>query len=228
VTAPGAVMVKELVGRFTGASNLTLLGRADGRLVVYKPTAGVRPLWDFDAATLADREVLTYRVSEAMGVGIVPETLPGDGPLGPGAVQRFVAGAEDPVPLALVEEGAEVLWPVAVLDLVTNNADRKAGHLLTEAASGRLLAVDHGLTFHPEPRLRTVLWAFAGRRLPPALVEALGRLEAALDAGLAAEVASSLGRPAAAALRRRVRALRRAPVHPPPPRDRYPVPWPPY
>ena len=228
MTDPPRVMVEELIGRFAAASNLTLLARAQGALVVYKPTAGVRPLWDFPAPTLAAREVLTYRVAEAMGLGVVPETRWGDGPLGPGAVQRFVDQDPGFDPLDLVARTDEALWPVAVLDVVVNNADRKVGHLLAEAGTGRLWAIDHGLTFHPEAKLRTVLWGFAARAVPPALVEALQRLEAALDEGLHAEAAASLGRPEAAALRRRVRSLLRRPIHPRPPRDRHPVPWPPY
>ncbi|MFH1329716.1 MAG: phosphatidylinositol kinase [Actinomycetota bacterium] len=228
MTDPGRVVVEELIGRFAAASNLTLLARAQGALVVYKPTAGVRPLADFAGATLAAREVLTYRVAESMGLGIVPETRLGDGPLGPGALQRFVAQDCGFDPLGLVARVDEALWPVAVLDVVVNNADRKAGHLLAEAGTGRLWAIDHGLTFHPEAKLRTVLWGFAAQAVPPALLEALQRLEAALEQGLHHETVESLGRPEAAALRRRVRSFLRRPVHPRPPRDRYPIPWPPY
>ncbi|MBN2113932.1 MAG: SCO1664 family protein [Acidimicrobiia bacterium] len=225
-TAP--VRVEEVIGRFSAASNLTLLARAGGELVVYKPAAGTRPLWDFAALTLADREVLTHRVDEAMGLGIVPQTRRGDGPLGPGAVQRYVEPDPEFDPLPLIAEAHPVLWPVAVLDLVTNNADRKAGHVLREAGTGRLWAIDHGLTFHPEPKLRTVLWGFAGRELPAAVVAGLASLEQALAAGLREEVAAALGPAAGEALYRRVRALRRRPCHPAPPRDRRPLPWPPY
>jgi len=222
------VVVDEVLGRFPAASNLTFLARAAGSLVVYKPTAGVRPLWDFPAASLAAREVLTCRVAEAMGWDVVPQTRLGDGPLGPGAVQRFVESDPEFDPFELVSRVDEALWPVAVLDLVANNADRKAGHLLREAGTGRLCAIDHGLTFHPEPKLRTVLWGFAGRRLPPAMVAAVAALQVELEAGLSAEVASALGPPEAAALGDRVRQLLRRPLHPRPPRDRHPVPWPPY
>lgn len=222
------VVVDDLLGRFGAASNLTLLGRAEGVLVVYKPTAGIRPLWDFAADTLAAREVLTLRVARAMGLELVPETRWGEGPLGPGTVQRFVE--PDPAfdPLPLVTGADDSLWPVAVLDLVTNNADRKVGHLLVEAGTGHLWAIDHGLTFHPQPKLRTVLWAFAGKALPAHLVGALATLEGALAGGLEGEVTELLGPAEAASLRRRVRSLRRRPTHPEPPRDRHPVPWPPY
>lgn len=217
----------ELLARFP-ASNLTLLGRAGGRLVVYKPSSGVVPLWDFAAPTLARREVLTYRVAEAMGLGVVPETWEAGGPLGPGALQRYVAPDPERSSLDLVARRDGALWPVAVLDLVTNNADRKLGHVLVAEGEGRLWAIDHGLTFHPAPKLRTVLWGFAGLPLPAPMVGALLRLEAALRRGLEADVAAALGRPEAQALRRRCRALLRNPVHPPAPRHRHPLPWPPY
>jgi len=228
VTGPPAALVDEVVGRFAGASNLTLLARSGGRLVVYKPTAGIRPLWDFDPVTLAAREVLAFRVSEAMGLGVVPETSFADGPLGPGAVQRFIEQAAPSAPIDLIATADESLWPVALLDLVLNNADRKAGHLLLEAGTGRLWAIDQGLTFHPEAKLRTVLWGFAGRRVPRALLPSLDRLRAMLDSGLSEEVASSLGEAEAAALEGRADALWHRPVHPRPPPDRHPLPWPPY
>ena len=219
--------VAEIVGRFAGATNTTLLGRtADGGLVVYKPVAGARPLWDFDAATLAAREVLAHRLAGALGFdGLVPETEAGDGPLGPGAVQRYVDADPGYDPLPALRTGDPALWPVALLDLVANNADRKAGHLLAEG--GALRAIDHGLTFHPRPKLRTVLWAFAGRALPPGMVEALGRLGGALGP-LLQEVEAALGPAEAAALQQRVADLAAHPVHPEPPDDRPPIPWPPF
>jgi hypothetical protein len=228
MSADEPLLVDEVLGRFAAASNLTLLGRAAGELVVYKPTAGVRPLWDFAPETLAAREILTFRVAQAMGLAAVPETRWGDGALGPGVVQRFVESDPAFDPLPLVARADDALWPVAVLDLVTNNADRKLGHLLSEAGTGRLWAIDHGLTFHPEPKLRTVLWGFSGLPIPPALVSALEQLAAALPSGLEQAVAADLGSAEVAALQRRVRRLLRRPRHPHPPQDRHPVPWPPY
>ena len=109
--------VDEVVAQFVTASNLTLLGRSSGDLVVYKPLAGNRPLWDFDVATLAAREVLAHRVAAAMGLDIVPETVLGTGPLGPGALQRYIAEDDAVDPLAMVRACDPALWPVAVLDL---------------------------------------------------------------------------------------------------------------
>ena len=219
--------VTEVVGRFVDASNATLLAvTADGEQVVYKPTAGERPLWDFPIETLAAREVLTYEVARAMGEDIVPETALGDGPYGTGSIQRFIdidAGFD---PVALVQGDGGRLWPIAVLDIVTNNADRKLGHLISDGT--RLLGIDHGLTFHPDDKLRTVLWGFSERELPQEQVESLQRLGAALADGLGDRVEDLLGSGERVALQARVERLLENPVHPPPPDDRPPVPWPPY
>lgn len=225
--SPWQPVVQEIVGRFAGASNATLLGRAAGTLVVYKPLAGNRPLWDFDPATLAAREVLTYRLAQALGFDHVPETAFGDGPLGPGAVQRFVEQDPDFDGVAMIRQADPALWPIAVLDLIANNADRKVGHLLLERGSGTLRAIDHGLTFHPEPKLRTVLWVFAGRPLPPPMATAVGGLERDLDP-VATFATQHLGSAEAAALADRVVTLAAEGVHPHPPDDRPPLPWPPY
>ncbi len=220
----------EVVGRLPGASNTTVLALdGGGEPWVYKPTAGEQPLWDFPWRTLAAREVLAYRVSEAMGLGVVPETRPATGPLGDGSAQRFLDEDHtfDPRPL-VHPEPSPALWPVAVLDVVTNQADRKLGHLLRERGTGRLFAIDNGLTFHPADKLRTVLWGLAGRRLPRAMVAALRRLAKALDEGLADEVGRMLGSAEADALGARTRRLLEDRVHPHPPHDRPPVPWPPW
>ena len=219
--------VADVVGRFVDASNATLLAVTDdGEQVVYKPTAGERPLWDFPIETLAAREVLTYEVARAMGEDIVPETVLGDGPYGPGSIQRFIEMDPDFDPVSLVQGDTDQLWSIAVLDVVTNNADRKLGHLISDGT--RILGIDHGLTFHPGDKLRTVLWGFSERELPREQVESLRRLEAMLSNGLGERVEELLGVEESMALRTRVDALLATPVHPPPPVDRPPVPWPPY
>jgi hypothetical protein len=221
------VIVTEIIGRYVSASNVTLLGRSGDTRVIYKPTAGNRPLWDFDVTTLAIREVLTYRLSEVMGLDVVPETVLGDGPLGPGAVQRFIDEDAAADPVEMIRSSDPVLWPIAVLDLVANNADRKAGHLLTERTTGRLFGIDHGLTLHPDDKLRTVLWGFAGRAIPDSLVAAVRTLRGALRNDFGDELERDLGAAEAAALDARVDRLLARPVHPEPPEHRPPIPWPP-
>jgi uncharacterized repeat protein (TIGR03843 family) len=221
-TTPPEWEVTEVLGRLPGASNATLLGRlGDDSLVVYKPVRGEAPLWDFEPESLAIREVLVFEVSEAAGWGVVPETRWSDGPYGPGSAQRFLH--EDPEAdhrTFVHPEPDDRLWPIAVLDLLTNNADRKLGHLLP-TTDGAIWAIDNALTFHPDEKLRTVLWGFAGRRLPDDLVSALDRLVDVPEL-----VGSAVGPDAAAGFRRRLAALRDDPVHPHPPTDRHPLPWP--
>jgi hypothetical protein len=220
--------VVSVEGRFVSASNATLLGTTDGGdIVVYKPVAGERPLWDFEPESLAVREVLTYEVDTALGFSTVPETALGDGIYGPGSVQRFVEVDGDFDSYRLVKDNDSALWPIAVLDIVTNNADRKLGHIL-ERKGGGLVAIDHGLTFHPHDKLRTVLWGFAGLPVPDALVARLAAFRQAVDGHIGERVATLLGMPAAAALRHRTDVLLALPIHPEPPEDRPAMPWPPY
>jgi uncharacterized repeat protein (TIGR03843 family) len=115
---------------------------------------------------------------------------------------------------------------VAVLDIVCNNADRKIGHVIHDKTADRLWAIDHGLTFHADPKLRTVLWGFAGEPIPAPLMEALGGLRTRLTSGLSTRVAELLSEDEAGSLLARVEELISAPVHPHPPADRPAVPWP--
>ncbi len=217
----------DVVGRLPHASNATVLARdEDGTAWVYKPERGEQPLWDFPWRSLAAREVLTYETSEAMGLGLVPETVLVDGPFGRGSAQRFLDEDMefDPRPM-FASGGLDVrLWPFAVLDIVTNNADRKVGHLLKERGSDRLWAIDNGLTFHPEPKLRTVLWGFAGRPIPEDLVAALRALMATTD--LFDRIAELLSPIESEHTKQRLGSLLDDPVHPAPPDDRPAVPWP--
>ncbi len=222
------LIIDDLVGRFVSASNATFLGKdGDGALWVYKPEAGVRHLWDFPSESLAGREILAYEVSTWLGFDLVPETLAADGPLGPGAAQRF----REPDPdfdqrTWFAEETDPLLWPVAVFDLVCNNADRKLGHLLVEAGGGDIFAIDHGLTFHHHDKLRTVLWGFAGEPIPDHCLQAVARLRDCLSADKAFRVAEFLTDTEVAALRLRTEALLDHPFHPQPPEDRSALPWP--
>ncbi|QTZ95941.1 SCO1664 family protein [Streptomyces auratus AGR0001] len=225
---------------------------------VYKPVAGERPLWDFPDGTLAQREVAAYEISRACGWDLIPLTVLRDGPYGTGMVQEWIEPPEsaDEVPelLALVEdeepgpgwkavgfaqtgEGRTALLVhaddprlrrLAVLDAVINNGDRKGGHLLP-GAGGEFFAIDHGVTFHAEDKLRTLLWGWAGEPLTEEALAALRELDAALAAGrpLAARLAELITEHEAAALRARVAGLLRSGRHPEPSGDWPAIPWPP-
>jgi hypothetical protein len=215
-------------GRLANASNITLLARdGEGGLWVYKPEQGERPLHDFRTGTLPAREVLTYEVSEALGIGVVPETVLASGPFGPGSAQRWLNEDEafDARELLLPAPSPE-LWPVAVLDLVCNNADRKLGHLLREKETGRLWAIDNGLTFHHVDKLRTVMWGLAGEPIPEDLQKAVAGASEQMERGFARRVERLLSRTEARALAARMAALVADPVHPQPPTDRPAFPWP--
>jgi hypothetical protein len=218
----------EVEGLMPNATNLTLLARSqEGRLWVYKPEQGETPLWDFPAGSLALREVLTFETAEAMGLELVPETVLSHGPQGPGSAQALIDEDVDFDPRSLLLPSIDpAVWPVAVLDLVCNNADRKLGHLIRPQDSDHLWAIDHGLTFHRHPKLRTVLWGLAGEPIPDDLLQRLARLRQALEDGLRERVASLLSAAEAEALQQRVDQLLAVPRHPFPPEDRPALPWP--
>lgn len=218
----------EVRTQLAGASNTALLASDEsGEQWVYKPERGENPLWDFPWKTLAAREVLTYDVACAMNLDFVPETVLAEGPYGPGSAQRFLTEdfEFDPRPLFIPKLDPK-LWPVAILDVVTNNADRKIGHLIREIGNDRLWAIDHGLTFHTEPKLRTVLWGFAGQSMPNALIDGIRALRSRIVEGLGSKIEQLLSGAEAAALSERVELLLRNPLHPSPPQDRPAVPWP--
>ena len=171
------------IGRVPYASNAVFLLELDapapggeGRLrCVYKPRRGERPLWDFPHGTLHLREVATYLVDAALEFGVVPPTTLRDGPHGPGSVQLVVDVAEEAPPGAGREQVEPTLLRMAALDALVNNADRKSAHLLLDVA-GRLFGIDHGLTFLPYPRQRTVLIELGGSPLPEAAAAAVAQL----------------------------------------------------
>ena len=170
-----------LKGRFRNSSNATFLIEAtlDGASAraVYKPGRGERPLWDFPP-DLFKREIAAYVLSEALGWGLVPLTLRRDGPLGDGSLQLFVHADFEQHYFTLREDPAHHarLAAICAFDVVANNADRKAGHCLL--ADGTIWAIDNGLCFHVEAKLRTVIWEFADEPLPPPIVADLKRLVA--------------------------------------------------
>jgi uncharacterized repeat protein (TIGR03843 family) len=204
--ARGAVTVK---GRMPWSSNATYLVEValDGRqgLAVYKPARGERPLWDFPRG-LFKRELGAWLLSEALGWGLVPPTVVrDDGPLGPGALQRFIEADFEQHYFTLQPDPAhhERLMRICVFDLVANNADRKSGHCLL-GPDGLIYAIDNGLCFHAEPKLRTVIWEFGGRAIPDALLADLRRL---VKAGLPGALAELLAPAESKALLARARRV---------------------
>jgi uncharacterized repeat protein (TIGR03843 family) len=221
----------ELRGRMPWSSNATFLvslhlageaGDTDGTHAIYKPVRGERPLWDFPPG-LYKREVAAYVVDRALGWGHVPETLVrSDAPLGVGSLQRFVDADFDEHYFTLLErdEHRDALRRIAVFDLVANNADRKGGHCLL-GEDGHVWAIDHGLCFADEPKLRTVMWDFAGERVPAALRDDCARVASSLPR----ELDVLLDAPERAALVARLRAVSRLDRFPEPGSGR-PYPWP--
>jgi uncharacterized repeat protein (TIGR03843 family) len=220
----------EVLGRIPWASNATLLARVcrdqTDSLAIYKPRRGEQPLWDFPDGTLYRREVAAYLVSEALGWGLVPPTVVRGGPFGIGSVQRYVEADAQLTAFELVEHGNRAMPLVAAFDVVVNNADRKGGHCLAATLDGRVWAIDHGVCFHREPKLRTVLWDFAGQALPPAVVADLERLAATVrDGPLGRELRGLLEPAEIAALAARTLALASSGCLPLP-SGRRPYPWP--
>lgn len=218
-------------GRLMDASNATLyccisLAGVDAACV-YKPVAGERPLWDFPDGTLAEREVAAYEVSAASGLLIVPPTVYRDGPMGPGMVQLWIDIDEQTDLLRLVRgRSSAALRAISVFDAVINNADRKGGHLLP-TRDGHMYGIDHGVSFHVEPKLRTLLWQWSGECLDDAAIDWLSRLRADLDGPLAERLHELLSTREVRRTIRRVENLLSSGVHPKPPNDRHAIPWPP-
>ncbi|MBI2468471.1 MAG: SCO1664 family protein, partial [Candidatus Rokubacteria bacterium] len=183
----------EVRGRMPWASNATFLAEVRlgdvTALAVYKPGRGERPLWDFPPR-LYRREVAAYRFSEALGWGLVPPTVERDGPLGEGSFQLFVEADFEQHYFTLREDPKhqDALRRICAFDLLANNADRKSGHCLL-GPDGRISAVDNGLCFHAEPKLRTVIWEFAGEPIPDGILQDVRRL---VDAGLPGALAELL------------------------------------
>ena len=193
---------------------------------VYKPVRGERPLDDFPAETLSRREVAAHLVSEASGWDIVPPTVLRDGPYGEGMVQLWIEIDEGVDPWELVERSDPALRPMAVFDAVVNNADRKVGHILP--LDGHLFGVDHGICFSDEPKRRTVLWGWRGRRLSEDELTVLERLRAELSGGLGVRLRELLSTSEVAATGTRTEALLRTGRFPLPDPDRPAIPWPPF
>lgn len=242
-----------LTGRVMTASNATFVGTIGDVEVVYKPVSGEAPLWDFPDGTLAGREVAAHLVSESFGWDVVPRTILRDGPHGPGMVQEWqdvdpdaeavtlVPSGADTTgflqvldgldardrPVSLVHEDSAALRRMAIFDVVTNNADRKGGHVLA-MRGGHRYGVDHGLTFHEEHKLRTVLWGWVGEPLHSDELEAVARVRAALDADLGVALSTLVTSAEVHACARRCDRLMARGTFPRPRGPMPAVPWPPF
>jgi uncharacterized repeat protein (TIGR03843 family) len=221
----------DLEGRLLDASNVTLVGsiRTDGLVAecVYKPVAGERPLWDFPDGNLAGREISAYLVSEATGWRVVPPTVLRDGPFGPGMVQLWMDGDEAVDLAAFVRKDHPGLRRMAVFDAVVNNADRKGGHIIP-MADGRVFGVDHGICFSVDPKLRTLLWRWAGKPLPDDALAVLERLADELRGELGEQLHEHLTRREVRCTEDRVARLLRTGRHPEPSGEWPALPWPPF
>jgi uncharacterized repeat protein (TIGR03843 family) len=218
-------------GRLISASNATLYCSicCDGatRACVYKPVRGERPLWDFPDGTLAGREAAAFAVSAALGWQVVPPTVLRDGPFGQGMVQLWIDGDETVDLAGLIRSDRPPLRRMALFDAVINNADRKGGHLIP-MPSGHVYGVDHGVTFHTQDKLRTVLWTWAGDPLDDEAIDALSDLRAQLEGRLADDLRALLTRREVAATVRRVDRLLTERCYPEPSGDWPAIPWPPF
>ena len=217
----------ELKGQFVLGSNYTFLVEVhhEGAMypAVYKPSRGEQPLWDFPENTLALREVAAYLVSEALGFHIVPyTTLRNDGPHGAGSLQQFIEYDPNYHYFNFSTDDRQLLRPLALFDLLVNNADRKGGHIFFENGTHQLYAIDHGICFHEEDKLRTVLWDFAGQKIPEDLLKRLS-----LSRGLLADLEPYLSPTEISALVARAEYFRKKGIFPRQPRDRRALPWPP-
>ncbi|MFE4196964.1 SCO1664 family protein [Paenarthrobacter sp. NPDC056912] len=241
-----------ITGRITTASNATFLGNIGDVSVVYKPIAGESPLWDFPHGTLAHREVAAYLVSQVYGGDVVPRTWLRDGPMGEGMVQLWQEQdpalsavdlvASDQAPetgwkhvlegqdengrmVTLVHEDSPALRRMAVFDIVVNNADRKGNHILA-MTDGHRHGVDHGLTFHSDHKLRTVLWGWLGDPLTSEELDGIDRVSEGLHGGLGRDLADLLSTEEIDSLAARCARLRLTGRFPAPSGEMSAVPWP--
>lgn len=244
----------ELQGRILQASNATFVGSIAGTRVIYKPIAGERPLWDFPGATLAHREYASYLLSQASGWDVVPTTWLREGPLGHGMAQVWqqpdadqeavtIVAADEQLepgwchvfdgldeldqPVSLIHEDSPELRRMALFDVIVNNADRKGGHVL-EMTGGHRYGVDHGLTFHDQHKLRTVLWGWQGKDLTAAEIAGLTRIHEALRGDLAEDLAGLISTDELRATRTRCDELLEHRHFPVPTGHGPAIPWPPF
>jgi hypothetical protein len=219
----------KLIGLLHGASNYTFLaevGRPALR-AVYKPARGESPLWDFDAGSLYRREVAAYELSKVLGWPRIPPTVVRrKAPHGVGALQLFI-DADGRHFLGESNRRTDTWLRVALFDVITNNADRKSGHCLFDSED-HVWVIDHGLTFHVDHKLRTVIWDFAGRPLPPDLCGDVERALVELERGALRDTMNELITVAEVkVLKRRLRGVLDPRWRFPEPASAWSIPWPP-
>jgi len=214
-------------GRFVDASNATLFAQCvvgeEEVAVIYKPIAGERPLWDFPDGNLANRELASYLLSESLGLHVVPFTILREGPFGLGMVQEWIEIDEELDIVELAQGPSERIRDMALFDAIINNTDRKFGHILP-TISGEIYGCDHGVTFHEDPKLRTVLWQFASLEFSDREIALLERAKM-----VSPELLAELITPAELlALLARIDDLLLRGRFPEPSEDWPAVPWPPF
>jgi len=218
-------------GRLVDASNATLFvsitDGAESTKAIYKPVAGERPLWDFPDGNLASRERAAFLVDQAMGFNHVPLTILRDGPFGIGMVQQWIEIDEDVDLELFFRLNDPQIREVALFDAVINNTDRKIGHLIPEKG-GHLFICDHGVTFHQEDKLRTVLWQWAGEELTAKEIATLELLRDYLESQSAGELRELLSPDEVSALKLRVEKLITTSIFPEPNPEWPHIPWPPF
>jgi hypothetical protein len=219
-----------LIGLMPHSSNYTFLTELRHPdctvLAVYKPRKGERPLWDFPEGTLYRREVAAFELSRALGWPAVPPTVVRDGPHGPGSMQLFVEVDPNEHFFTLRDVRLEDFATVALFDAIANNADRKSGHCLVDG-DGTIWSIDHGVCFAVAPKLRSVIWEFAGERIPSELLEDIRRVADGLRSGTVRDTMTALlDRTEVDAAADRAADLLRSKRFPEPGSER-PFPWPP-
>ena len=227
----GEMEEKGLLPYSSNHSFLVVVEHGDLTLpAVYKPQRGEAPLWDFEWGTLCKRETAAYEISRILGWGIVPPTVLRIGSRGLGSVQFFIEHDREAHYFSAAEDAryADTFRRLALFDFVVNNADRKSGHCLI-GVDGRVWAIDHGICFHVEHKLRTVIWEFSCEIIEDVYLADLAALrrELAADSELRQSLASLLSQAEFSAMRKRVEQLLRTRVYPAPSSHRRNFPWPP-
>ena len=220
----------KVVGRLVDASNATLYAEIvrgtttdENPKVIYKPIAGERPLWDFPEGTLANREYAAYLLSKEAGFDLVPKTVLRDGPFGKGMVQEWIDTDEETDVVSFGQSDDSSLRKMALFDAIINNTDRKFGHLLITKGK-QVFGCDHGVTFHEEDKLRTVLWQFAGEKFNQTEIRLL---KASLQVVSSPEFLELLSEREVAATSKRINSLLALNEFPLPNPNWPAVPWPP-